>query len=503
MVLTLILNQNRLKKNIETLARINSTTITPSYVTLDRAIAQEFLSSYRHRVAELEGEKIKLEKLLSNKRVTEKVKQTSAEKLQKIELEITSHNATIDELTTGAKQFVTISVPVNQNNKFKDLPQNEVNTIIKASNTQVDPASSETFQKLKKQITTLSNTLNATSRRVNTLIKGVPAENLKPQHINIALNAKDYHLTVSLAQKMLDNLTKNFNENNISLPLSKDQENRINSIMELHSILTAQKQNALISNFAETIQKKVDINKLSAYLEKHEQLTNILLLDSDKSKSSALSAHLKESEARFVQLFQKLTINEINTDSQKAFLATMLERAIGNKTFNSKLTAFSQEKGNISYAKYQYAVGDIKYFSYKTRHFDKINDINKKCIRNLELLNSGQKVNEFEKLSQFEFGVLCDIAKMKKQLDEYNEQGIIPETGKLRDLYNQSKQASELVKEINERAVAEERYKAGDILMVHSKKSIASKDKKADQETVLTHTFIFKIWSRCSNVYRP
>ena len=81
---------------------------------------------------------------------------------------------------------------------------------------------------------------------------------------------------------------------------------------------------------------------------------------------------------------------------------------------------------------------------------------------------------------------------MKEKLDEYNEKGVIPKTGKLAELYEQSKQSYALVERINERAVSEESYKAGDILIVHSKKSIASKDKKADQETALTLTFISK-----------
>lgn len=300
---------------------------------------------------------------------------------------------------------------------------------------------------------------------------------------------------------MLDNLTKGFDENNLSFPLSSEQEQRMSSIVEMHSLLNSKKKESKsISDFVEKMEERVDLNKITAHLNKQEKLTDTILLNADKSKESSLSKNLKESEAKFVKLFAKLTVGEIETDAQKEYLSTMLERAIGNKAFNSRLTAFSQEKGNASYNKYQYPVGDIKYFSYKTRHADKISDINKKCERNMELLAAGQKVGESEKLSQFEYGVLCDIAKMKGVLDEYNEKGVMPKTGKLADLYEQSKQSYELVNQINERAVAENRYKAGDILMVHSKKSHASKDKKADQETALTHTFISK-YGHAAQIY--
>ncbi len=483
---------NKVTKNIETLARINSTTIPTTDIVVDRSIAREFLPSYERRISELEGEKIKYEKLLSRKG-NEKAKETFRNKLQEAEKELEGLTSTVKELTSGEKQFVEIRIPVNPKDKFMDMPQREISAIISADSSQVDPSSLEVFQSLKKNIKTLSFSLSATTKRLGVLLDQIPAEDLKPEYLNIAIEKKDYALTVTLAQKMLDNLTKGFDENNVSFPLSAQQEQRMNSIVEMHSLLNSQKKNStLISTFVAQMEERVNISTITAHLEKHEKLTDTILLNADKSKESSLSKNLKESEAKFVKLFAKLTVNEIETDTQREYLGTMLERAIGNKSLNSKLTAFSQEKGNAAYSKYQYPVGDIKYFSYKTRHADKILDINKKCERNLELLAAGQKVGESEKLSQFEYGVLCDIAKMKGVLDEYNEKGVIPKTGKLADLYEQSKQSYELVKQINARSVSKERYKPGDILMVHSKKSHASKDKRADQETALTHTFISK-----------
>lgn len=374
-----------------------------------------------------------------------------------------------------------------------DMPQREIEAISRADLSLVDPDSVEVFQELQKNTKTLSVALAVTTKRLERLISHIPAEDLKINYLNTVIEKKDYVFATNLAQKMMDNLTKGFDENSVSFPLSAQQERRMNSIIEIHSLLNSKrKESKLISDFVDKIEDRVDLDRVKEHLSKHEKLSDTILLNADKSKESSLSKNLKESETRFVKLFAKLTVGEIETDNQKEYLGAMLEKSIGNKGLNSRLTAFSREKGNAAYAKYQYPVGDIKYFSYKTRHFDKIPDINKKCERNLELLAAGQKVGELEKLSQFEYGVLCDIAKMKEKLDEYNEKGVIPKTGKLAELYEQSKKSHELVERINERAVSEERYKAGDILMVHSQKSLASKDKKADQETALTHTFISK-----------
>ncbi len=494
------LSASRVTKTIETLTRINNTTIPPTDITVDRSIAREFLPSYEKRVSELEKEKGKYEQLLS-KKIAGKARENFLNKLQETEKELRDLTDTVKELTSGEKQSVTIHIPVNPKDKFMDMPQREINAIINTDLSQVDPSSIEAFQPLKKNIKTLASSLSVATKRLGGLISQIPAEDLKPQYLNIAIEKKDYALTINLAQKMLDNLTKGFDENNLSFPLSSEQEQRMSSIVEMHSLLNSKKKESKsISDFVEKMEERVDLNKITAHLNKQEKLTDTILLNADKSKESSLSKNLKESEAKFVKLFAKLTVDEIGTDAQKEYLSAMLERAIGNKALNSRLTAFSQEKGNASYNKYQYTVGDIKYFSYKTRHADKVSDINKKCKRNMELLAAGQKVGESEKLSQFEYGVLCDIAKMKSTLDEYNEKGVIPKTGKLADLYEQSKQSYELVKQINERAVAENRYKAGDILMVHSKRSLASKDKKADQETALTHTFISK-YGHAAQIY--
>lgn len=494
------LTANRVVKSIETIERLNNRVITATDVTIDRFIASEFLPSYEKRMLVLEKEKARYEQLLS-KKISEKAKATFLIKLAETQSELRGLTNTVKELTSGEKQFVTIHIPVNPKDRFMDMPQREIEAIRRADSFLVDPSSAKVFQALKKNIEALSTLLTVTKTRLGRLMEQIPAEDLKPTHLNIVIEKRDYVLTVNLAQKMLDNLTKDLNENNVSFPLSTRQSRRMNSIIEMHSLLDSKKKDSkLILEFVGKIEDRIDLGKIKAHLSEQEKLFDIILLNTDKSKGSSLSKNLKESEAKCIKLFTKLTVGEIETDAQKKYLGAMLERSIGNKELNLRLTAFSREKGNAAYSKHQYAVGDIKYFSYKTRHCDKIPVLNKKCKKALELLAVGQKVSESEKLNQFEYGVLCDIAKMKEKLDEYNEKGVIPKTGKLVELYEESKKSYALVKRINECAVSEERYKAGDILMVHSQKSIASKDKRVDQETALTHTFISK-YGHAAQIY--
>jgi hypothetical protein len=142
----------------------------------------------------------------------------------------------------------------------------------------------EVFQALKKNIKTLSTSLAVTTKRLGGLIGQIPAEDLKPQHLNILIEKKNYVLTVNLAQKMLDNLTKDFDENNVSFPLSAQQEQRMNSIISIHSLLDSKKKDSkLISEFVGKIEGRVDLNRIKAHLNKHEKLSNTILLNTDKS----------------------------------------------------------------------------------------------------------------------------------------------------------------------------------------------------------------------------
>ena len=71
-----------------------------------------------------------------------------------------------------------------------DMPQREIEAIRRADLSLVDPSSVEVFQALKKNIKTLSTSLVATTKRLGGLIWQIPAEDLKPQHLNIVIEKK-------------------------------------------------------------------------------------------------------------------------------------------------------------------------------------------------------------------------------------------------------------------------------------------------------------------------
>ena len=107
---------------------------------------------------------------------------------------------------------------------------------------------------------------------------------------------------------------------------------------------------ANLSEFVEKIEDRVDLDRIKSHLNKQEKLSDTILLNADKSKESSLSSNLKESEAKLSSSLQNL-VGEIET-AQKEYLGAMLERSIGNKGLNSRLTAFSREKGNAAYSRY-------------------------------------------------------------------------------------------------------------------------------------------------------
>lgn len=494
-------SKNKFTKLVESSAMINSKKLKPISVSVDISIANEFLFDYQQRLLVI-SEDIKkyeneLEKKISNQR---KIFYTN--KLQEINKEHNFLTNIINEITSREKEFVTISIPIILNkDTFKDITKRQIDTIIKADVSQIAPNSITDFKLLQKDLVKLHKSLNLINKKINDFIYKVPAEDLEVSNLNVLIEKKDYLTAINLSQKIFKSLTNDLNKIKLEIPLALSQIQCINSLIKMHSLLSSKtKDSALIKAYIKEMDNLIDLNSMFKILNENETLSNIKLLEFDKSKDSFLSKNLKKGEAKFIELFEKLTKNEINTDAEKTYLGAMLERAIGNKNLNRNLRAFAKEKNNFSYNKLQYAVNDIKYFSYKTRHADKIMEINKKCKKNLSLLNAEQTIEEFEKLSQFEYGILSDMAKMKERLDEYNEKGAIPKIGNLANLYKECQESYRLIKQINEHAVAENRYCPGDILMVHSKKSLASKDKKADTETILTHSFVSK-YGHAAQIY--
>jgi len=145
------LTANRVVKSIETLARVNNTSIPATDITVDRSIASEFLPSYEKRVLELKNDKARYEKLLG-KKVRERAKANYLSKLEETENELKGLTDTVEELTSGEIQFVTIRIPINPKDKFMNMPQREIEAIQRANLSLVDPSSVEVFQALKKKI---------------------------------------------------------------------------------------------------------------------------------------------------------------------------------------------------------------------------------------------------------------------------------------------------------------------------------------------------------------
>jgi hypothetical protein len=58
----------------------------------------------------------------------------------------------------------------------------------------------------------------------------------------------------------------------------------MNSIISIHSLLDSKKKDSkLISEFVGKIEGRVDLNRIKAHLNKHEKLSNTILLNTDKS----------------------------------------------------------------------------------------------------------------------------------------------------------------------------------------------------------------------------
>jgi hypothetical protein len=497
----LSLSLEKFNTALANIANIRDQEIQPLEISVTPDIARTFLPMYQKKLADLEKDQLAKGKIKNKNKKIEAI-------IAKTAQEILSIKNTINLIESNKENFIKISVPLVKT-KFKDFTKEQLDILIKAADKQVDAPYTKAFTKLRRHFKILSSTFNKTNENIATIIKKIPIEHLNINHISTLFDKKDYQLATEITGKLLNKLIKEVDLNAIKFPLTPNQEKSLAAIIKIHELLSKHSTNQLVKGLLENNNKLINSNHISKILEQHEKFLNIDLLNADTSIESSISKHLKQSEAKFIKLFAKLTNFDPIKDTEKEYLTSMLEKVMGNNSFNKKLTSLLREKNNFSAKKYSMEVGDLRYFSYKTRHYDKVAEINKKCQRNLALIALGQNVEEVEKLTQLEYGILVDMHKIKSKLDKYNEQGVIPQNGKLADLYKQSKEAFQLINQIQERTVNSEKYKAGDIFMVHTKRSKASKQEKitlksslksGDLEFYLTEKLISK-YGHAAQIY--
>ena len=176
------------------------------------------------------------------------------------------------------------------------------------------------------------------------------------------------------------------------------------------------------------------------------------------------------------------------TTEEKASLEKFFENAINNQDLNKKVSkamkSMPQELAGMSNA-----LGFVRNFCYKTRFMDNINAINKKTVRNLELLESGQTVEASEKMNLSEIGMLTDTLKSQDIINLLSSNNIITPGGKLDGVRSTISSTKEVLQSLNKKIDSGMDVQSGDMYFTHtqSQNALMNRDPKSFFEKAKNH----------------
>ena len=176
------------------------------------------------------------------------------------------------------------------------------------------------------------------------------------------------------------------------------------------------------------------------------------------------------------------------TTEEKASLETFFENAVNNQSLNKKVSK-AMKSMTPELAKMSSALGFIRNFCYKTRFMDNIEGINKKTIRNLELLESGQTVETSEKIHLSEIGMLTDTLKSQDIINLLSSNDIITPGGKLDTIRSNISSTKEVLQRLNKKIDSGMDVQSGDIYFTHtqSQNALMNRNPKSFFEKAKNH----------------
>ena len=176
------------------------------------------------------------------------------------------------------------------------------------------------------------------------------------------------------------------------------------------------------------------------------------------------------------------------TTDEKLSLEKFFTNAINNQDLNKKISEtmkqLSPEMGIVSRA-----LGHVRNFCYKTRFIDNIAGINKKTIRNLELLENNQTIQTSEKIHLSEIGMLTDTLKSRDIVNALDQNGIITPGGALDKLKSEITSSESVLQRLNKTVDSGMDVQSGDIYFTHTSKqnALMNRDPKSFFEKAKNH----------------
>ncbi len=296
--------------------------------------------------------------------------------------------------------------------------------------------------------------------------------------------AEEY--VAGLAQSLISRLKRQ----KLTAPLPAEARDIVNAIINFHNYL--EESGDKISNKGAVLKvlNAYSLEKLTDVLEDTYAINHLSEREQQKIQPSLISNHLTKEDHRFMYLFDKIVSHEqVASTQEKHALSILLEKNLGNLDLNKRIALFEKEKHTLV-KKYSFSTPDMKYFMFKT-NLTQLNDtLLAKAEKAIKAIEEGNPLEAKDLLTLYELGRLDDLSKMHKILEKYDQMGLVKPSSTLKKLYEQTSHGVELMQTINGKVTDEHLLESGDLVMNHSKKSLALKNIQADREVALTQTFI-------------
>ncbi|MBA2628964.1 MAG: hypothetical protein H0U78_02895 [Rickettsiaceae bacterium] len=173
---------------------------------------------------------------------------------------------------------------------------------------------------------------------------------------------------------------------------------------------------------------------------------------------------------------------------EKGSLEKFFEKAVNNQALNKKISkamkGLTPEMDVVSGA-----LAQVRNFCYKTRFVDNIDGINKKTVRNLELLENNQTVKDSEKMHLSEIGMMTDTLKSQDMIDFLDQNGLIAPGGSLDKVKSGIESSRAVLQRLNKTVDSGMDVQSGDIYLTHTNKqnALMNRDPKSFFEKAKNH----------------
>lgn len=474
--------------------------LSPKKTIVHRDIAQLFFASYEDNLENLKRKTLVFEtNLQKQKDPTSKMAQTIRKLLLESQDSILEQEEAIEKIKNGPGEQLEIVFPPSA--KIQDMSLEQMKAFSSLLRARPELNTGDVVVELNKNIKTLT-TLQKKLLEAISDIKSGYYDFRSFEKIRASLPSTSF--ATQTAELMLETLARNLiahlDKLTLKVPLSFNARNALISYLNFNKFL---KENGSklpnVTKLTEILSIH-DAHQLRKILDDNDRVMRFTQKDHRSSKPSLISTHLTRQEHRFIYLFDKIvTHKQVGSYQEKLELSMLIEKNLGNNDLNQRLGLFEKEKHALV-ERYQITIADVKYLMFKTQ-LRRLNDVLLEKAENaLQEIENGNSLDLKSKLTLYQLGRLDDLAKLKSTLDDLNSLGLIDSSSKLKKLHTQANRGAELIERIEQHVAEEQLFESGDLVMNHSKKSLALKNKLANSEVVLTHTFISK-YGHAAQVY--